>query len=267
VKHFEGRPITFRVEGEKLCLSGEDIGKHLGYKNPAEAVSRLFRLHADEFDNDCAQMSVMNIPGGPPRRERVFTLDGLILLCMFSEQPVAKKFRRWLRKIAKEVMTTGQYANPQLLSMIEESRKFQAHFLESHVTLSKLVDSMKHSQELLRQEIETLKGRPFLLSSSIELDTREWYTAGQYVRQVLRPQNLPKRFNSGGSFDVYAAEEHNKIVGGYPRQRSRRHIGKLMEFVFPPGAETSIFVRTTYEKYRQLQAERQRKLPLRIATK
>jgi hypothetical protein len=32
--------------------------------------------------------------GAPPLLERTFTLDGLILLCMFSEQPVAKRVRR-----------------------------------------------------------------------------------------------------------------------------------------------------------------------------
>jgi hypothetical protein len=43
----------------------------------------------------------------PPIHERLFTLDGLILLSMFSEKPEAKKKRRWLRKIGREVAMQG----------------------------------------------------------------------------------------------------------------------------------------------------------------
>lgn len=74
------------------------------------------------FDNDCTQVSVSDIReyGAPPRRERVFTLDGLILLCMFSEQPVAKKVRHWLRKIGKEVAVTGSYNSPVLTQILTQ---------------------------------------------------------------------------------------------------------------------------------------------------
>jgi len=44
-----------------------------------------------EFDNDCTYLSISDKGVDvhtPPVRHRVFTIEGLILLCMFSEQPV-----------------------------------------------------------------------------------------------------------------------------------------------------------------------------------
>jgi hypothetical protein len=75
-----------------LTLIMKEAGELLQYRNkPAEYVGRLYVSHKDEFDNDCTYMSCI---GGdatrPPLRERLFTLDGLILLCMHSEQPVAQ---------------------------------------------------------------------------------------------------------------------------------------------------------------------------------
>jgi len=102
VKYFDGKPVTFTVGDGKLTLSMTDIGRHLGYATPRETISKLYQVHKDEFDSDCTQIVVSTTGVSvhePPRKERVFTLDGLILICMFSEQPIAKKFRRWLRKV------------------------------------------------------------------------------------------------------------------------------------------------------------------------
>lgn len=99
-----------------------EIGARLEYTDPQNAINRLYLRHKDEFDNDCTHVSVSDTPASvnaPPTRERVFTLDGLILLCMFSEQPKAKTFRHWLRKIGKQVMVEGYVAGPGMEKVLE----------------------------------------------------------------------------------------------------------------------------------------------------
>ena len=87
-----------------------EIGQILGYKDPNDSIGRLYLHHKEEFDNDCTQLVYI---GGavntPPNRERLFSLEGLILICMFSEQPIAVKVRKWLRKLARQVATDGYY--------------------------------------------------------------------------------------------------------------------------------------------------------------
>ena len=113
IKHFEGKPIPFRVEHGQLCLTMREIGQALGYEHPEKSVSKLYSEHKDEFDNDCTEIAVSAIPGESRQiRERVFFLEGLYQICFHSEKPLAKKFRKWCRKLARQVQTEGYYIDP-----------------------------------------------------------------------------------------------------------------------------------------------------------
>jgi prophage antirepressor-like protein len=108
-----------------MTLTMQQIGELLAMKHPSKGVSHIYNTNQDEFDNDCTHISITETrDGGPPRRERVFTIEGLILICMRSDQPNAKKVRKWLRKVGREVAVTGQYNSPvlnQLLNLINET--------------------------------------------------------------------------------------------------------------------------------------------------
>jgi len=109
--------VAFRktTDGQDLVVTMEDVGKALQYANPRQSIDKIFREHRDEFDGDITSVVVSATSGNLERRARVFNLEGIALICMFSEQPIAKEFRKWVRKVAKEVLTTGTYTEPRIL--------------------------------------------------------------------------------------------------------------------------------------------------------
>jgi len=244
VKHFEGKPVAFRCEGGKLTLTMKESGELLCYKNPAISISNLYQEHKDEFDSDCTQLTVSVMPevNRPPTRERVFTLDGLILLCMFSEQPIAKKVRKWLRRVGREVMTTGGYVTPEF---------FQQYVARMDEVLGIVNDVMKTqaaTMEVFHQRMEQIEGRVSEVLVPAEPDISGWPTPAGWVKTLVRVP-VPKYFNRGGNFDLFATEEHRRQFGGFLRLRFRRHLQKDPEYVIEPCPEMSRFLKETYAKY------------------
>lgn len=79
----------------KPWVRGIQIGYALEYQNPAQAISKLYDSHADEFTD--AMTAVVTLPTeGGPQETRIFSLRGCHLLAMFARTPVAKAFRKWV---------------------------------------------------------------------------------------------------------------------------------------------------------------------------
>lgn len=237
VKHFEGKPVSFRTDDGKLTLTMRETGELLGYKHPTDSISALFRSHKDEFDNDCTQMVVSTVRevGAPPIRERTFTIDGLILLCMFSEQPVAKRVRRWLRKIGKEVAVTGSYNSPvlaQILTQLNETVLLQGKMLQN-----------------LAGQVHNIEDRQLHTLVPANRDTRLDPTPAQRLRRLIYPDKPPRHFNGAGKFDNDFAQAYAKEFGGFPMQRERRYISKRPEWVIEVCPEHDEFLRRFYKKF------------------
>lgn len=253
IKHFDGRPVPFRMESGNLTLTMRDAGELLQYRNkPAEYVGRLYASHKDEFDNDCTFMSCI---GGsvnqPPQRERIFTLDGLILLCMFSEQPVAKKVRKWLRKIGREVAETGSYnsLNSATLTKILDG------FNETMLLQGRMLQNLSADVAEMRQE----RSRVLIPAQP---DNTYWPTPAERVRTLISSERIPKYFNRGGSFNIYASLRHARLHDGLFSQRNRRHLGKMPDYVVQPCPEMDQFLRETFEIWLKRVAPKQAKLRL-----
>ncbi len=251
IKHFEGRPVHFQMEEERLTLTMREIGALLQYKYPLENVSKLYQDHKDEFDNDCTQIAVSAIQatvGRPPRRERIFTLEGLALICMFSEQPIAKKVRKWARRLMKEVWVTGSYnpaVSPQLLIAVQETLKAQSQMIQS------LANEI--------HEVKEWKAKAFIPAPP---DNSFWPTPTQRLIHLIPARDIPKGFNRGGSFDIYVSLRHAKIRGGLLSQRDRRAIRKLPDYVMQPCPENDQFLRETFKVYMEHEWPDQGKLKL-----
>ncbi len=96
--------FTKSEDDGELWLTAAEIGEALGYAQPNQAISKLFREHKDDFSNDINLIvdttirvnllgDSIRVKANPPNRERIFNLEGIALICMFSEQPIAKEFR------------------------------------------------------------------------------------------------------------------------------------------------------------------------------
>ena len=250
IKHFEGKPVAFRQDGKRLLLSMKEIGELLGYKNPAESASKVYQGHKDEFDNDCTELAVSAIPGESRQiRERLFTLEGLALLCMFSEQPIAKKVRKWASKLMKEVWTEGHYQSPALTAHLERTDRNQA-VLSQDIGL--LVEAVKSQQ----QQINDMRGQFSRVYVPGEPDISHWPTPAQRARTLILPEIPPKGFNTGGKFDDYATRLL-EMAGKSVRQRVRYHLGKRPEFVVPPCSDYDAVIREAYRKHLGVPEQRQ----------
>lgn len=97
-------------DDDGIWFSSELARTMMGCKDPANQANRLFTAHKDEFEEGETHgqyFSVDSTEKSKGRPSRYFSLEGLALLCMFAGTPVAKKVRKWGRKIMKEVWTTG----------------------------------------------------------------------------------------------------------------------------------------------------------------
>lgn len=99
-------------------LRQPQIGKALGYLEPAKKIHELYNRHADEFSK--GMTALVRVPdvnphtggAGQVREVRVFSLRGAHLLGMLARTDRAKDFRRWVL----DVLEQNAQALPQTTS-------------------------------------------------------------------------------------------------------------------------------------------------------
>lgn len=88
-------------EGQ-ILFAAEEVGKHLGYGDPVRAMSHLYRRNELELLPFSTVVKVTTVDG-KTREVRHFTEEGVYLVSMLANTPVARNFRamlaRFLRKI------------------------------------------------------------------------------------------------------------------------------------------------------------------------
>ena len=111
-RDFNGNEIVFIEREDDIWITGEALGIGLEYKNPRKDIMQLYYRHKDELEE---YSSILNLSTEAGRRETtVFTEMGAYLLIMFSNQPKAKNFRKWVVNIVKEIRKTGFYNEKSL---------------------------------------------------------------------------------------------------------------------------------------------------------
>ena len=236
VSDFEGRNVTMRRDGEKLWLSSNECAELL--QTSRQSIAKLYKQYSDEFDNNSARVNESLTGDGPPRRQREFSLEGLSLLCMFSRTPVAARVRAWAKKLMAETWTRGK-----------QSQAIEAPAVKEIIAelVTAVVNPILESQERrLKAEMDQRFAKGLVPANQ---DVTGWPTPTQRLRALGIGCPLPGRFNSGGRFDMFFADEHYKEMGGYPHVRCRRYIGKRPEYVIPPSAECDDLLRRTLAKY------------------
>lgn len=93
-KQFNNITIDFIEQDEDYWLTAKTIGNALGYRSPRKSIMNLYHAHKDEIE-EYASLLELSTPGGP-QETTIFSERGIYLLLMFSKQPIAKRFRKWL---------------------------------------------------------------------------------------------------------------------------------------------------------------------------
>ena len=106
-KDFNGNEIDFINKEDDIWITAETVGIGLEYNNPRKDVMQLFNRHNDEIEEYSSILNLSTEAG--MRKTTVFSEMGAYLLIMFSNQPKAKEFRKWVVGVIKEIRKTGAY--------------------------------------------------------------------------------------------------------------------------------------------------------------
>lgn len=96
-----GTDLNYLEKDGEILFTAEEIGKHLGYGEPARSVSNLFNRNRNELKLYSSVIKVMN--GNQFNEIRVFTEEGVYILSMLSRTNEAKKFRARVALLLRRV--------------------------------------------------------------------------------------------------------------------------------------------------------------------
>lgn len=122
VRYFEKVPVEFIEKDGELYVTAEAVGRALGYSEPRIAVMKIIERKSDEFEG-LTGVTKLVTPGGM-QDVTVLSRDAVNLVGFFSKQPMAKKFRKFVLSVLREINEKGFYASPnQGLPQVQELLK------------------------------------------------------------------------------------------------------------------------------------------------
>lgn len=100
-----GPALDFVERGGEILFTAEEVGKHLGYADPARSISNLYNRNKSELKHYSSVIKLMN-EDGFQRDTRVFSEEGVYILSMRANTNEAKRFRArvalLLRRVRRE---------------------------------------------------------------------------------------------------------------------------------------------------------------------
>lgn len=120
-RYFEKVPVEFVEKDGELYVTAEAVGRALGYNDPGNSINRIISRHPDEFEGLVISVKLTENAGAPVN---ILSRDAVNLIGFFSKQPLAKKFRRFVLNVLREINEKGFYASPnQGLPQVQELLK------------------------------------------------------------------------------------------------------------------------------------------------
>ena len=82
---------------DEYFITREQIGRALGYSNPANAIKNIHLKHKERLDKFSTWLTLGYVEGGRyVERERIlYSRKGIMEICRWSRQPVADEFMDW----------------------------------------------------------------------------------------------------------------------------------------------------------------------------
>lgn len=94
--------LVFVENKGQILFSSEEIGRQLGYKNPAKSINVLFSRNQKELNGYAAGIKLMSTDG-KYYEVRHFTEEGVYILSMLANTPMARDFRAKLAQFLREI--------------------------------------------------------------------------------------------------------------------------------------------------------------------
>lgn len=101
----KGKELNFIEENGEILFSAEEVGRHLGYSNPADSINLLFRKNQNELKHYAVAIKTI-ATDGKSYETRAFSEEGVYIISMLARTNEAKKFRArvalLLRRLRRE---------------------------------------------------------------------------------------------------------------------------------------------------------------------
>lgn len=102
-----GTELNYIEKDGEILFAAEEVGKHLGYSDPANSVHKLFRKNFNELKLYAVGAKLASTDG-KAYETRLFTEEGVYILSMLARTNEAKKFRArvalLLRRLRQEAI-------------------------------------------------------------------------------------------------------------------------------------------------------------------
>lgn len=93
----------------EYLVTREQIGRALGYSNPANAIKNIHLKHNERLDKFSTQLTLGYVEGDRyVERERIlYNRKGIMEICRWSRQPLADKFMDWCWEIMDRLISNS----------------------------------------------------------------------------------------------------------------------------------------------------------------
>lgn len=127
----------------EYLVTREQIGRALGYSNPANAIKNIHLKHKERLDKFSTQLTLGYVEGDRyVERERIlYNRKGIMEICRWSRQPLADKFMDWCWEIMDRLISNS-------LNIVTLSREEYSMIIN---TVNEVGQLNKVNEQLTRQ--------------------------------------------------------------------------------------------------------------------
>lgn len=180
-----GYELDFIEKNGEILFTSEEVGRHLGYGNPSEAINRLFQRNLNELKHYSVPVRLTATDGKTYER-RAFTEEGVYILSMLARTNEAKKFRARVALLLRRIRREQAERMAELArdlgyqQGVDEARSLPA--LQA-AGMAGYLDGLKEGQRLQKKKDSLVLARKAL----------GYRSKGLSLRETARLLNLPRR--------------------------------------------------------------------------
>lgn len=116
VKYYGQIPVEFVEHEGETWVTAEATGRALGYSEPGRAVRKILDRYPEDFEGLICRTKM--VPQGDDQIREIIILsrDAVNLVGLFSKQPSAVQFRKFVLNVLREIQENGYYGEKKDLN-------------------------------------------------------------------------------------------------------------------------------------------------------
>lgn len=157
-----GTQINYLEKDGEILFTAEEIGRHLGYTNPAKSINKLFLAHHSELKLYAVGTKTVQTDG-KAYETRAFSEEGVYILSMLARTNEAKRFRARVALLLRRIRSEAQQRAVELArqAALEAARADAAADRERHRGTVRKVFDLSPSDRVRMRKILGYRKRGF----------------------------------------------------------------------------------------------------------